>query len=230
MIAKILPHWLTHGTHDFSGILLSISVTLVLSLGVAALHRFTSRGSGHTQDYSHTLILIGVVTAVLAAVIGRHGHVGVAMFAAFSLVQFPANLRRSMDMAFMFFTIALAIVAGTGHYQQAVVVALLGGGLIYVLHRKNAFAPAHASHTLTVTLPGDADFEAVLSPVFSEHTASNTFLNSIPQIGKDMSLIRYGLVLKEETRLPAFIEALHSACGNERVHLETEQTEFDIER
>ena len=231
IIANIFSDWLASpASDDLRTTVLSIAVTLVLTLGIAALHRYTARGSGHTQDYSHTLVLIAVVTTVLIAVVSRQMGLGVAMFAAFSLIRFPANLRRSMDMAFVFFAIAVAMVSGSGHYLQAVTVTLVIGALIYILHRKNAFAPAHASHTLTVTLPTDADFEAILSPVFSEHTASTKFLNSIPQIGKEMSLIRYGLVLKDGSRLPAFVEALHGACGNERVLLEPVQTAFDIER
>ncbi|WP_367870217.1 DUF4956 domain-containing protein [Luteolibacter sp. Populi] len=231
MIAFSFAEWFAApAAKDLANTSLSVVVTLVLVLAIAYLHRYTARGAGHTQDYSHTLVIISIVTTVLIAVVSRRTGLGVAMFAAFSLIRFPASLGRSMDMAFVFFAIAVAMVSGSGHHLQAVGVTVIGCGVIYVLHRRNAFAPAHASHLLTVSLPSDADFQAVLSPVFAQHAASSSFLNSIPQAGSDRALIRYGLVLKPDTRLPHFIEALHGACGNERVLLVPADSAFDIER
>lgn len=230
-LALALPEWmLPPNAIDPGSAALALLVTVVLACGIAWLHRFTARGAGHTQDYSHTLVMISVVTAALIMVVSRSVSIGLAMFAAFSLIRFPSSVGRSMDLAFAFFAIAVGMVAGSGHYFTAAFVTLLGAGVIFYLHSRNAFAPKRSSHMLTVSLAADSDFQSILSPVFANHTLESRLMATVPQDGGDRTLVRYGVVLKDGTRLPVLVEALHEVCGNHRILLEPTDQTFDLER
>lgn len=230
-LAVTLPGWLAApASSDPLASALSVSVTLVLASAIAWLHRHTARGAGHTQDYSHTLVIIAVVTTALIAVVSGSMSIGVAMFAAFSLIRFPSNFGRSMDLAFAFFAIAVGMVSGSGHHLAALLVTVVGGCVVLLLHSRDAFAPERSTHLLTVSLASDADFETILAPVFADHTTETRLLSTLAQADSNRTLIRYGLVLKQGTGLPLLVEALHHVCGNHRILLEPTDHAFDIER
>jgi len=230
-----LPDWLKGaaiGGHspDLLTTLLSVGVTFVLAVGIAWLHRLTARGNGHTQDYSHTLIIIAVVTTALIVVVSGSMAIGVAMFAAFSMIRFPQALGRSTDLAFAFFAIAVGMVSGAGRHGTATIITVAIGALMYYLHTRNAFSPARATHLLTVSLGSDEDPKGVLEEVFSEHTDDNRLLRTIPSPDGGRIDFRYGLSLKQGTSVARFVEALHHACGNQRIVLIPAEQDFEIER
>lgn len=218
------------GSPDLLSVTISLLVTFLLSVAIAWIHRKTYRGTAYTQDYAHTLVIVAVVTSVLVITIGSKASIGVAMFAAFSMIRFPSSFRQSSDLAFGLLAIAVGMVAGTGRHGTAVMIAALVGAVVMVLHYRNAFAPARATHQLSVSLDSDADFEQILAPVFLAHTEENRLLRIIPSDDGSRSEVRYGLQLKTGTSMPVFIEALHDACGNRRVVLMPVGQEFDMVR
>lgn len=207
---------------------ISVVVTFVLSVGLAWLHRRTYRGNSYTQDYAHTMILIAVVSSVMIAFVSNSLAIGLAMFGAFSVIRFPRSLGQPSDLAFMFLAVAVGMVSGTGNHLSALLITVLVGGAIFLL--RNAFAPRRATHLLKVSLASDADFEVLLAPVFAEHTDDSRLLQQTPSRDGSQIELRYGLQLKAETRTAPFIEALHHACGNQRLTLVPTGQEFDAER
>lgn len=223
--------WLKReGSLDLASVTLSVITTFFLSVVIAWLHRRTYRGGAYTQDYAHTLVIISVVTTVLISVVSGSAAIGVAMFAAFSVIRFPRSLGQSSDLAFAFFAIAMGMVCGSGRHLTAIFITALMGGVVLILFYRNVFAPAKATHLLTVSLASDADFEGILAPVFAVHADSSRLLRLIPSPDGDRTEVRYGLQLKPDCSTPVFIEALHDACGNRRIMLMPANQEFDIER
>jgi hypothetical protein len=204
---------------DLAAAVLPVAATFALSLAIAWTHRHTFRGTAYTQDYAHTLVIIATVTAVLVKVIGANLAIGLAMFAAFSVIRFPRNLGQSSDLAFMFFAIAVAMVAGIVSPGTAAIVTAVGCGLGLALHHGGFFLPATSTHLLTLSLASDADFETMLGPVLGGHAAEHRLLGQ--RLSPDGSSIelRYALALKPDIPTARFIEALHLACGNRRLVL-----------
>jgi len=215
---------------EITATLLPVCVSFILALGIAWTHRRAFRGTAYTQDYAHTLVLIATVTAVLVNTIRTDVGIGLAMFAAFSVIRFPRNLGQSSDLAFMFFAIAVAMLAGTGSPITAAIVAVAGCALALLLHRGDAFAPYKSGHVLTLSLASDADFESMLAPTFGEYVEESRLLSQRLSPDGGSVELRYGLGLKPGIRTARFIEALHHSCGNRRLRLEPVGQEFDVER
>ena len=215
---------------EITATLLPVVVSSVIALAIAWTHRHVFRGTAYTQDYAHTLVLIATVTAVLVNTIRSDVGIGLAMFAAFSVIRFPRSLGQSSDLAFMFFAIAVAMLAGTGSPGTAAIVAATGCGLALWLHQSDAFAPHRSGHVLTLSLASDADFESMLAPAFGEYVEESRLLSQRLSPDGGSVELRYGLGLKSGIRTARFIEALHHSCGNRRLKLEPVGQEFDLER
>lgn len=212
---------------DIAATVVAVAVTFLLALAIAWVHRRTYRGTAYSQDFAHTLIITAVVTAVLIGVISSRAGIGLAMFAAFAMIRFPRSLGQASDLAYGFLAIAVAMVSGTGYQATAVLITAIACGTLLFLHRRNAFAPSRASHLLTLCLAPDADFEAILAPVFDTHTDERRLLRQRSSPDGGQTELRYALQLKAGVGMARFIEALHQACDNQRLSLVPLGQEFD---
>ena len=206
----------------------AMAISIALNLVIATIYRKTYRGTSYSQDYVQTLIIIGVVTTILIMVVSGNGAIAFGMFAAFSVIRFRRNLGQSRDLAFVFFAMAIGMVVGARFYGMALIITAIVGTAIYVLTKCDAFAPRRASHLLTLRMTSEMDFEKLLQPVFDEY-AELVHLTRVSsaQAGM-MTELRYGLQLKLDANMPQFIEALHVACGNNRVILTPTGLDMDL--
>jgi uncharacterized membrane protein YhiD involved in acid resistance len=206
----------------------AMGISIVLNLAIAILYRKTYKGTRYSQDYVQTLIIIGVVTTILIMTVSGNGAIAFGMFAAFSIIRFRRNLGQSRDLAFVFFAMATGMVVGARQYQMAMIITVIVGAAIYVLSKTDAFAPRRASHLLTLRMTSDMDFEALLKPVFEEFADQIQLIRvSSAQAGM-MTELRYGVQMKVDANTQRLLEALHHACGNNRVILVPTGQELDI--
>jgi uncharacterized membrane protein YhiD involved in acid resistance len=168
-----------------------------------------------------------VVTTILIMVVSGNGAIAFGMFAAFSVIRFRRNLGQSRDLAFVFFAMAIGMVVGARLYGEALLITAIVGTAIFILAKSDAFAPRRASHLLTLRMTAEMDFEELLRPVFQEYADRVQLVSvSSAQAGM-MTELRYGLQLKEGANTPKLLEALHLACGNNRVVLTPVGTELE---
>lgn len=200
-------------------VIFAMLFSLALNLGIAQVYRKTYRGTRYSQDYVQTLIVIGLVTTILIMVVSGNGAIAFGMFAAFSVIRFRRNLGQSRDLAFVFFAMAIGMVVGARLWGAAVLISVIVCAAIVVLTKLNAFAPRRSSHLLTMRMTSEMDFDKLLAPIFEQYADRvNLIRISSAQAGM-MTELRYGLLLKLGTSLPELLEALHTACGNNRVVL-----------
>ncbi|NNC87510.1 MAG: DUF4956 domain-containing protein [Akkermansiaceae bacterium] len=208
-------------------VLFAMFLSFSLNLLIGAVYKNTYRGTRYSQDYVHTLVIIGTVTTILIMVVS--GNVGIAfgMFAAFSLIRFRRNLGQARDLAFVFFAMATGMVVGARLYMMALVSTTVVTAIIYLLCRQDAFAPQRASHLLRVRVNNDIDYDEAMNPVFDEF-ADAVELVSIESVQAGMMTeLRYGLQFKFGKKLSDFMERMQVACGNNRVMLTSTQRDLD---
>src|SRR4051812_37201758 len=91
-------------------ILIALSLSFALQCLISAVYKRTYRGSDYSQDYVHTLIILGTVVTVVIQAIRGNSATAFGMFAAFSIIRFRRSVRQSRDIGFIF----LAMAAGLG--------------------------------------------------------------------------------------------------------------------
>lgn len=202
-------------------------LSFMLNLFIAALYRSTYKGTRYSQDFVQALIMIGTITTILIMVVRGNAGIAFGMFAAFSMIRFRRNLGQARDLGFVFFAMAVGMVVGARLYMEAIMVTPLVATLLYLIAKKDAFAPQRASHLLSLRMTSDMDFEDRLKPVWLEF-ADSAVLTSVrsAQAGM-MTELAYGLQLKPGVRIQDLMESLHLACGNNRVILTPTTSELD---
>ncbi len=208
----------------------ALAVSFALNLIIGTLYKATYRGTRYSQDYVHTLVIVGTVTTILILVVGSHPNasaIGFGMFAAFAMIRFRRNLGQARDLAFILFSMMTGMVVGARLYPTAVATTIVMVAAIYVLSKKEAFAPKRASHNLRIRVNNDIQYDQTFAPIFEEF-ADATELISVESIQAGMMTeLRWGILLKSGAKVADFMEKLQVASGNNRVILTSTQRSFD---
>lgn len=204
-----------------------MSMSFVLNMLIGALYKYTYKGTRYSQDYVHTLVIIGTVTTILIMVVNGNGAVAFGMFAAFSMIRFRRNLGQSRDLAFVFFAMATGMGIGARQYPIVAITTLIVGIAILVISKMDSFAPKRASHQLRVRVNNDVDFSVAFKEIFNRFTDAIEMISVESVQAGMMSELRYGLVLKKDVKVSDFMEEIQIACGNNRAILSATQLDLD---
>ena len=200
-------------------IFFAMTESFILNIIIAWLYRKTYRGTSYSQDYVHTLIIIGTVTTALILVVSGNQAIAFGMFAAFSLIRFRRNLGQARDLAFVFLAMSTGMVVGARHYEMAIIIVIAVSCAIYFLSTKDAFAPKRASHALRLRVTNDINYETAFTQILHDYTMDSEILSIESIQAGMMTEIRYGLVLKDKVILADFMEKMQIANGNNRIVL-----------
>src|SRR5207253_2991782 len=122
---------------------------LLLSFGlnclIATLYKRTYRGASYSQDYVHTLLILGTVVTVVIMVVSGNSATAFGMFAAFSIIRFRRSVSQSRDIGFIFFAMATGLAVGARAYAMAAVITPVVCAVILLLWWRDAFAPRRLS-------------------------------------------------------------------------------------
>lgn len=206
-------------------IVFAIGLSFGLNLLIATLYRRTYRGGDFSQDYVHTLLILGTVVSVVVMVVRFDANPQMAqatafgIFAAFSIIRFRTTVSQSRDIGFLFLAMAAGLGVGARAYILATATTIIICAIIYVFSSADAFAPARASHRLRVRVTNDIDYDSVFKECFARflHDFELVSVESI-QAGM-MTELRYLIHLKEVSKPGEFVAAIQQLNGNNRVML-----------
>src|SRR4030095_6865289 len=113
--------------------------------------RRTYKGGSFSQDYVHTLLILGTVVSVIVMVIqvGDKEHAqatGFGIFAAFSIIRFRTDVDQNRDIGFIFLAMAAGLGVGARAYGLATATTIILCAIIWIVSDMDAFSPTRASH------------------------------------------------------------------------------------
>ena len=125
---------------------LDMILTIVLSFGVGLfiflVYKKTYRGVMYSPGFGTTLIALTMITATVILAVTSNVVLSLGMVGALSIVRFRTAIKEPMDIAFLFWSIAVGIVLAAGLIPLAVLGSLFIGVVLLVFSRqKNGESP-----------------------------------------------------------------------------------------
>lgn len=191
---------------------------------IAAVYKATYRGSKLSQDYVHTLMILGTVVTMIVMVV-RIGNgekaqaTAFGMFAAFSIIRFRTSLSEARDIGFIFLAMAAGLAVGARQYGLAVATTIVITAIIYTFSQRNWFAPNRASHNLRVRVTNDINYDLAFKETFGKFLVQYDLISVESIQAGMMTEIRYTISLKPEYGPGEFVTAIQQINGNNRVYL-----------
>lgn len=225
-IVEFFQNTLKFGAADagFAEILFAIFLAFTLTSLIGAVYRATFRGPKLSQDYIHTLMILGTVVTVIIMVV-RFGDKDKAqatafgMFAAFSIIRFRTSLAEARDIGFIFLAMAAGLAVGARQYGMACATTIVLSAIIYGFSRGNWFAPHRASHFLRIRVTNDINYDIAFQEIFAKYLDSHDIISVESIQAGMMTEIRYNICLKPEHKAGEFVSSIQQVNGNNRVLL-----------
>ena len=126
--------------------LLDMTIALVLAflLGMFIFFIYKSCYSGvmYSASFGVTLIALALITTILIMTVVSNMVLSLGMVGALSIVRFRTAIKEPMDIAFLFWSIAIGIVLAAGLIPLAVFGSLFIGVVLYAFaHKKTTDSP-----------------------------------------------------------------------------------------
>ena len=208
-------------TSEFSVIDMALVMVLsfLLSAFIGWIYKITHRGTSYTQSFVFTLVLNGMIVALVMLIVGSDIARAFSLVGALSIIRFRNAVKETRDVGFIFFTMAIGMAVGTRFYLLAVLATIAISLVILLMTRYNWFAREMSSHILHIQVHNGAPFETLFDKTFARYTNSSELISADSIHSGTMTELTYSVGLKKSSQLQEFLKELGSLNGNNKVTL-----------
>jgi len=177
-------------------VLINLALAFVLTMCIAFTYRATHRGLSYSQSFVLTVVLVGVITAMVIMVIGNNLARAFALVGALSIIRFRTVVKDTKDTAYVFFSLAVGLASGTSSYFIAIAGTIFMCSIAYVLDRVN-FGSLHKSEFILrfrSATDGSGDYNSIIN----ELAASSNLVHIQPSGDRTTNRITLDIVMKKD--------------------------------
>ncbi len=217
-------------TNEFTviDVVLVFLLSFVLSAFIGWIYKITHRGSSYTQSFVFTLVLNGMVVALVMMIVGSNIARAFSLVGALSIIRFRNAVKETRDVGFIFFTMAIGMAVGTQFFTLAVIGAVVISLLILLMVRFNWFAQEVANQILRIQVPGDVSFEELFESVFLKYTSTADLIAVDSIQSGTLTELTYNIGLKKPSAVDQFLAAIKKLNNNNKVTLVTGYNGTDL--
>ena len=216
------------GTFSVGDIAIALSLSFVLSAMIGWVYRFTHRNVSYSQSYVQTLVILGMLIALIMLVVGSNIARAFALVGALSVVRFRNAIKETRDVGFIFLVMGVGMAAGTRFYTLAIIAAVVISLIILVMYRFNWFASSVQRQVVKVQVPPDGNYTEHIQDVLIAHTSEFELISMESIGGGALTELMYTVRLKKGTEPGQLITALGERTGGQRVTVLTGYDQTDL--
>ncbi|MBO5008620.1 MAG: DUF4956 domain-containing protein [Clostridia bacterium] len=187
-------------------VLLALGLSFILGLFIFIIYKKTYSGVMYSDSFGVSLIAMSMVTSLVIIAVTSNVVLSLGMVGALSIVRFRTAVKEPMDIAFLFWAIAVGIVLGAGLLPLAVIGSVIIGIIIVIFStRKIGDTP----YILVVNLK-DSSAEEACNDIIKA-SAKKSILKS-KAVSKDAMELTYEIRLNDDST-----EFVNLVCASEGV-------------
>jgi uncharacterized membrane protein YhiD involved in acid resistance len=206
----------------------ALGLSFVLSLVIGWVYRATHKGISYSQQYVHTLVLMGTVVSLIMLIIGSNVARAFALVGALSIIRFRNAMKETRDVGFIFLVMAVGMAVGTRFYVLAIFSTAVLSAFVFLLARLNLFAKDITERILRIRFPVDRDYEQAFDSAFRTHLDEHRVISVETARAGVLQEVVLSVVLKPSSSPSALIEAIRKCNDNNKVTLVIGQQAVDL--
>lgn len=121
---------------------LDMAVALALAFGIGLfiffVYKKTYQGVMYSSSFGSTLVALTMITTVVILAVTSNVVLSLGMVGALSIVRFRTAIKEPLDIAFLFWSIAVGIVLAAGMIPLAVIGSVIIGVILMVFVNKKS--------------------------------------------------------------------------------------------
>lgn len=115
---------------------LALAISFVMGLFIFMVYKKTYSGVMYSASFGVSLIGMAMITTLVILAVTSNVVLSLGMVGALSIVRFRTAVKEPMDIAFMFWAIAVGIVLGAGLIPLAVIGSVIIGVILIIFSVK----------------------------------------------------------------------------------------------
>lgn len=123
--------------------ILDIFLTLVLAFGIGMfiflVYKKTYSGVLYSSSFAVTLVALTMITSQVILAVTSNVVLSLGMVGALSIVRFRTAIKEPLDIAFLFWSIAIGIILAAGMIPLAVIGSVIIGVVLLVFVNKKSY-------------------------------------------------------------------------------------------
>jgi uncharacterized membrane protein YhiD involved in acid resistance len=209
-------------------VVLAMVLSFLLNAFIGWIYKITHRGTSYTQSFVFTLVLNGMVVALVMMIVGSNIARAFSLVGALSIIRFRNAVKETRDVGFIFFTMAIGMAIGTKFYLLAVIAAIVISLMILLMTRFNWYAREMTNQILRVQVPNGAPFDSLFDKVFLKYTSASELI-SVDSVRSGMlTELTYSIGMKKSNQIQDFLTEIRNLNGNNKVTLITGYNGTDL--
>lgn len=136
----------------WSTIVSSLILSFILGVSIAYVYKKTNRGYSFEAGFAFTLVLITIIINVVMIAIGSSVALSLGLIGSLSIIRFRTAIKSTLDMAFIFWAIAVGLGVGAHQNSLAIATVVVLGAVCLILKRSRLFFPANTDYIVIVRL------------------------------------------------------------------------------
>ena len=190
---------------------IALVLAFLLGLFIFFIYKRSYSGVMYSMSFGVTLVALALITTLLILTVVSNIVLSLGMVGALSIIRFRTAIKEPMDIAFLFWSIAVGIVLAAGLIPLAVFGSLFIGLVLYVFSRKKT---VDAPYILVVHCENNEIEEQTRIFVRSQVKRLNLKSKSVDRGCVELN---YEVRLKDDSS--AFVNELEAMPGVSRVVL-----------
>lgn len=161
--------------------ILDMIITLVLSFAIGLfifmVYKKTYNGVMYSSSFGVTLIALTMITNVLILAVTSNVVLSLGMVGALSIVRFRTAIKEPLDIAFLFWSIAVGIILAAGFLPLAVIGSVVIGIVLLVFVNKKS----HLNPYMVVVSCADYEAEMVVRDFLAKQVQKSVIKSKTAQ-------------------------------------------------
>ncbi|MCI0514003.1 DUF4956 domain-containing protein [candidate division KSB1 bacterium] len=213
-------------TNPGAEILINISIALLCGIFIALVYRLTYRGPGYSTSFLSSLVLLAMITAIVIMVIGNNLARAFGLVGAMSIIRFRTAVKDTLDIVYIFFSLAIGMAAGVGFFKIAMVGTLFIGGILFLLSKFSLVMTRQKEYLLQFAFMGEGADVPPYQAVFDQYCRKYQPINVKSMAAHQTLELSFYVQFKEIPQSNQFVQALQQIEGIQNINLFFDEEEF----
>ena len=210
-----------------SEIIINLILSFIFGVIISLVYKKTHKGLSYSQSFMITNIFIAVIVCMVIMIIGNNLARAFALVGALSIIRFRTVIKDTKDIAYIFWSLAAGMGAGTGSYFLSITGTALLIVIAFILYKTNFGSIYKSEFILQFRFLKSEDSEPKYNDIMKQHTKSSTLLNAEPSGDNKTIKLTFDILMKEDKELNKFVSEITNVTGVSEVALVAAKSDID---
>jgi len=210
---------------EWQKVCISLTVSLIFGIIIAQVYKKTSKDNFYENDFGLTLIIVTIIINSIMLTIGSNIALSLGLIGSLSIIRFRTAIKGSVDMSFLFWSIAAGLAIGANQYVVAVVCSIIVIIVVFLINRPGFLSILKKEYVAIINAESKMN-KKKLDQIFSKYELKCKLKSSFSD--KDGLELTYSIRTRNKQNIDYIAKELNAIAGVESVSILNAESNIQI--